>query len=300
MHRRSFLRSLGAGTLLGTAGCLGGSTPAGDAAASADPVLAFGATTTVHDSGLLHALLPGLEDAFGLTVKPIIRGSGAMLRTAQNGDVDFVLVHARPLEDRFLEQGYGVNRRSVMMNDFLLVGPPDDPANAAGDNPVQAVETIARSESTFLSRGDRSGTHLRERQLWTEAGVDPAGRWYRETGQGMGETLIAARQLEAYTVTDRGTFLATETGGALTPIVDRGLADPPPLLENIYSAIATNPARHDVNYQYAMAAIGYLTGPAQDTIAEFRIDGQRAFKPIGSSVEPAFAQYVPADWTAEP
>lgn len=301
MNRRRFLQALGTGGLIGTAGCLSRSAPTAGTTSTPtvtdDPVLDFGATTTVHDSGLLHALLPGLEASFGVTVKPIIKGSGAMLRTAEDGDVDVVLVHARPLEDRFLEQGYGINRRAVMMNDFLVVGPADDPAEAAGRDPIRAIEAIARSEATFLSRGDRSGTHLRERQLWAEAGLDPGGRWYRETGQGMGETLIAARQLDAYTLSDRGTFLATDTGEALGPIVDRGLSNPPPLLENIYSAIATNPARHDVNYQYAMAAIGYLTGPAQDTIADFRIDGERTFQPIGSTVEPKFDQYVPADWT---
>ncbi|MFC6737135.1 molybdenum transporter, partial [Halolamina salina] len=126
-------------------------------------------------------------------------------------------------------------------------------------------------------------------------GVDPGGDWYRETGQGMGDTLAVAEGLGAYTLTDRGTFL-TVREGSLTPHVDRGIDDPPALLRNEYAAIPTNPARHDVAYPLAMAFVGHLTGPARSTIAEFRVDGERAFRPLGAREDPNFEQYVPSDW----
>ncbi len=274
MDRRRFLGTLAAGASLGAAGCL-----SRHGAAAGGRPLTLAATTTTHDSGLLGALLPGFEERFDARVRPVIRGSGAALRTAADGDADVTLTHARPLEERFLADGHGVNRRAVMVNDFLVVGPADDPGGVAGEDPVAAFQGIAAAGATFLSRGDRSGTHLRERALWAEAGIDPAGRWYRETGQGMGNTLSAARELGAYTLTDRGTFLATRTGD-LRPHVDRGLADPPALLRNEYAAIATNPAEHDVAYPLAMAFIGYLTGPAQAAIAEFRVGGRPAFRPL--------------------
>lgn len=288
MHRRRFLAGVGSGAAMAVAGCLG--RPSG--ASRAGGLLALAATTTVHDSGLLAELLPGFEDRFGVGVKPVIRGSGAALRTARDGDVDVVLVHARPLEDAFLRAGHGVNRRAVMVNDFLVVGPAADPADASGPDPVAAVRAIAEAGVPFLSRGDRSGTHLREQRLWAEAGIEPAGAWYRETGQGMGNTLSAARELDAYTLTDRGTFLATRTGD-LAAVVERSLDDPPPLLRNEYATIATNPARHDVNYPLAMALIGYLTGPGQAVIGDFRIDGERAYRPIALSTESDFGQYRP-------
>ena len=274
MDRRRFLGGLAAGASLGAAGCLSQH----DSAAGGRP-LTLAATTTTHDSGLLGALLPGFEERFDARVRPVIRGSGAALRTAADGDADVTLTHAKPLEAAFLEDGHGVNRRAVMVNDFLVVGPSGDPAGAAGADPVAAFRSIAEAEATFISRGDRSGTHLRERELWAEAGLDPAGRWYRETGQGMGNTLSAARELGAYTLTDRGTFLATRTGD-LRAHVDRGLADPPAPLRNEYAAIATNPAARDVAYPLAMAFIGYLTGPAQATIEDFRVGGQPAFRPL--------------------
>lgn len=281
MDRRRFLTGLGAGGTLPLAGCVGRPAAAAGTAGS----LALAATTTVHDSGLLDALLPGFEDRFDVVVTPVIRGSGAALRTARDGDVDVVLVHARPLEEAFLRAGHGVNRRAVMMNDFLVAGPAADPADAAGPDPVAAFRAIAEAAAPFLSRGDRSGTHLREQQVWAAAGVDPSGSWYRETGQGMGNTLAAARELGAYTLVDRGTLLATRTGD-LAWLVDRGLSAPPPLLRNEYATIATNPARHDVAYPLAMAFIGYLTGPGQAVIDDFRVDGQPAFRPLALEAEP--------------
>jgi tungstate transport system substrate-binding protein len=294
MDRRRFLQSVAAGSAIAVAGCIEGSAAAPD---TEGPQLALGATTTVHDSGLLDALLPGFEDQFQTRVKPVIRGSGAVLRTAADGDVDVVMVHARPLEDERLREGAVVNRRAVMVNDFQVIGPAADPAEVTDASPIEAFRRIAAEGATFLSRGDRSGTHLRERQLWDAAGLDPAGTWYRESGQGMGNTLAAARELGAYTLTDRATYLATRTG-ELATLVDYGLEAPPAALRNEYASLATNPARYDTAYSLAMAFIGYLTGPAQERIGEFRIDGQRAFRPIGLSASARFSEYVPSDWTS--
>lgn len=307
MDRRSYLRYLGVGGTLSVAGCVdgepagdgSGSDVAGDApgAASSDRTLTLASATTAHDSGLLGALVPAFEEAFDATVRPVVRGSGGALRAARDGDCDVVLVHARPLEDPFLREGAGINRRAVMVNDFLVVGPPDDPADAAGRDPAAAFRAIAEHGATFLSRGDRSGTHVRELRLWDAAGVEPSGRWYRETGQGMGNTLVATQQQGAYTLTDRGTFLTVQDEGALAAHVDRGIEDPPELLRNDYAVIPTNPARHDVAYPLAMAFVGYLTGPARSRIREFRVDGQRAFRPLGPDDDPDFRQYVPSDWS---
>ena len=294
MNRRHYLRAVGVGGALSLAGCAG-SDSTGEGPGVSGATLTVAASTTTHDSGLLDALTPGFSRSFGASVRTVVRGTGGALRTARNGDCDAVLVHARPLEDAFLRDGAGINRRAVMVNDFLVVGPPDDPAGAAGDDPVTALEAVADAEATFLSRGDRSGTHLRERRLWDEAGIDPAGDWYGETGQGMGNTLTLAAETGAYTLVDRGTFLNVIDDG-LAAHVDRGIDAPGPLLRNEYAVIPVNPARHDVAYPLAMAFAGYLTGPAQRTIDEFRIAGERSFRPVSRSAAPAFDQYVPSDW----
>ncbi|WP_193788333.1 substrate-binding domain-containing protein [Halorubrum tebenquichense] len=294
MDRRSYLQAVGAGGVVSLAGC-GGAAPTDEEPTASVRSLTLAATTTINDSGLLDELTPGFTRAFGPEVNTVVRGTGGALRTARNGDCDVVLVHARSLEDAFLRAGEGTNRRTVMVNDFLVVGPPDDPAGIAGSPPVTAFRDIASAEAAFLSRGDRSGTHIRERQLWSEAGVDPTGDWYGETGQGMGNTLSLAAETGSYTLTDRGTFLNV-AGGDLAAHVDRGIEDPGPLLRNEYAVIPVNPGRHDVAYPLAMAFTGHLTGPAQDAIEEFRIDGEAVFRPVTRSESPEFGQYVPSDW----
>ncbi|NHX35434.1 MULTISPECIES: substrate-binding domain-containing protein [Halolamina] len=295
MDRRGYLRAVGVGGALTLAGC-GGETGAVNAEGfDGAGTLTLATATTAYDSGLLDALVPGFEAAFGATVRTLPRGTGGSLETARNGDCDAVLVHARPLEDAFLRSGHGVNRRALMVNDFLVVGPADDPAGVAGLDPLPAFRAIADAGAPFVSRGDRSGTHIREQQIWERAGVEPGGDWYRETGQGMGNTLTTAEQMGAYTLTDRGTFL-TVREGSLTSHVDRGIEDPPSLLRNEYAVIPTNPARHEVAYPPAMALLGYLTGPCRSRIAEFRVDGDRAFRPLGATEDPNFDQYVPRDW----
>lgn len=295
MDRRGYMRALGLGGALSISGCVGDSATA-DGAETTETALTLATATTAYDSGLLRELTAGFEATFDATVKTVVRGTGGALRTARDGDCDVVLVHARPLEDEFLRDGHGVNRRTLMGNDFLVVGPPDDPAGVAGRPPTAAFRAIADAEASFLSRGDRSGTHVRERRLWDEAGVDPSGEWYRETGQGMGNTLITAGQAGAYTLTDRGTFLTASDGDALVPHVDYGIDDPPPLLRNEYGIIPVNPARHDAAYPLALAFTGYLTGVGQSRIGEFRAAGERAYRPLAASAEPDFRQYVPSDW----
>ena len=295
MDRRGYLRAVGVGGTLALAGCGGDAGAEADRQPPSTGTLTLATATTAYDSGLLDAVVPGFEETVGGSVRMLPRGTGGSLETARNGDADVVLVHARPLEDEFLRAGHGVNRRALMVNDFLVVGPPDDPAGVAGKDPAAAFRAIADAGAPFVSRGDRSGTHIREQRIWAEAGVDPGGDWYRETGQGMGNTLTVAEQMAAYTLTDRGTFLTVQEG-SLTPHVDRGIDDPPALLRNEYAVIPTNPARHDVAYSQAMAFVGYLTGPGRTAIESFRVDGERAFRPLGAGEEPNFGQYVPSDW----
>jgi tungstate transport system substrate-binding protein len=300
MDRRGYLHLLGVGGGLSVAGCAGGrSRREASSGTVKDGTLTLATATTAYDSGLLDALNPGFREAFGTPVKPLVQGTGAALRTARDGDCDVVLVHARPLEDAFLREGHGLNRRTVMVNDFLVVGPPGDPAGAAAADPVAAFRAIAAAEAPFVSRGDRSGTHIRERRLWEEAGIDPTGRWYRETGQGMGDTLRTASEFGAYTLTDRGTFLTVRDAVALATHVDRGIEDPPPLLRNEYGVIAVDPARHDTAYPLALAYVGYLTGPGQARIADFEVDSEPGFRPVARSQEPDFQQYVPLGWSGE-
>lgn len=305
--RRRLLGALGGGAALGLAGCLEASDDGGragpadatDRDGAADLVLA--ATTSAQDSGLLAALLAGYESAGGARVRPVIRGSGAALRTARDGDADVALVHAPDAEDAFLRAGHGLNRRAVMATDFLVVGPRADPAGVAvaedaGDagDAGAAMRAIAGAEATFLSRGDDSGTHAKERELWTRAGVDPWGPWYRATGQGQGETLAAADQQGAYALVDRGTYLVMADRLDLTVHLAGPMAGGPEVLRNPYHVIPVNPDRTDVAYGRAMSLVAYLTGPVgQRRVGEYRIDGRPAFRPTAG---PAFDQYVPADW----
>jgi len=295
VNRRRYVQALGLGGIVSAAGCVRSS---GEADVTASRRLTLATGTAAYDSGLVGALASGFEATFGPTVDAVPRGTAGSLQTARDGDCDVVLVHARPLEDEFLREGHGINRRAVMVNDFLLVGPPADPADAAGADPVEAFRRVAAARAPFLSRGDRSGTYVRERRLWSEAGVDPAGEWYRETGQGMGNTLTAAARVGAYTLTGRGSFLTVRDDGRLVGHVDAGLDDPPPLLRNEYAVIPVNPARHDAAYATTMALAGYLTSPAgQSRVGDFRVDGARAYRPVALSADPDFGQHVPSDYS---
>lgn len=302
MRRRRYLEAVGVSGLVAGVACLGGdggrdtATDDGDFPADEGPrTLTLATATTAHDTGLLDALHPTLRERFGLRVKALSLGTGAALRTARDGDADVVVVHARGAEDEFLREGHGRNRRSLMHNDFLVVGPPDDPAGVSGvDSPVVAFERIAAAEALFLSRGDDSGTHARERLLWRRADAEPGGRWYQRTGTGMGDTLRQAGLRGAYTLTDRGTYRVFRAETALKAFVEGPLGGGPEILRNEYGVIAVNPARHDVRYELAMLYVGFLTGPTgQELVSEFRPGGEPLFVPDALSPDPNFAQYVP-------
>lgn len=248
----------------------------GQASASDSP-LRLATTTSTANSGLLDFLIPGFTGETGIEVHTIAVGTGKALRLGREGDVDIVLVHARAAEDAFVEGGYGIDRADVMYNDFIIVGPKSDPARtASSDSVAQVLQRIYDSEQPFISRGDDSGTHKRELILWQSAGKTPVGSWYREVGQGMGKTLQIANEVDGYTMTDRGTWLAYQAKLDIQLLFE----DDPPLF-NPYGIIAVNPARHpDVNYVGAGKLIKWITAPeAQNMISKFKIKGQQLFIP---------------------
>jgi tungstate transport system substrate-binding protein len=236
---------------------------------SAGERLRLATTTSTENSGLLYELLPPFEKQFNIKVDIIAVGSGKAIKLGENGDVDVVLAHERSLEDKFVAEGYGVNRRDVMHNDFVIIGPTADPAGVSkAKTAAEAFKMIAKKGAPFVSRGDKSGTHSKELSLWMKAKVKPAGSWYMESGMGMGEVLTMAYEKGAYTLTDRGTYLAFQKGGKINlPILFEG----DPTLFNPYGIIAVNPARHpSVNYVMAMALIGWVTSQeGQRIIADF-------------------------------
>jgi tungstate transport system substrate-binding protein len=240
--------------------------------------LRLATTTSTQDSGLLPVLNPPFEKLTGITVDVIAVGTGKALKLGENGDVDVVLVHDRKAEDAFLAQGFGVNRRDVMHNDFVVVGPPDDPAGAArSTTTADAFSRIAAAGAPFVSRGDASGTNAKELLLWAAIPVKPKGAWYKEAGQGMGEVLIMANNLRAYTLTDRGTWIAMKDKlGGLRILVEND-----PSLFNPYGVIAVNPQRHpEANYMAAMQYIAWLTSAqGQKIIREYTMGGQQLFTP---------------------
>lgn len=235
-------------------------------------------TTSTLDSGLLTVLDPPFEKLTGNTVDVIAVGSGKAIKLGENGDVDVVFVHDRTLEDRFVAQGFGINRRDVMHNDFVIVGPPEDPARIRGESSaVAALTRVAAAGATFVSRGDASGTNAKELDIWSQAGVKPQGRWYKDAGQGMGEVLVMANDLKAYTLSDRGTWLAMKANLPGLAIVAEG----DPVLLNPYGVIAVNPRKHPgVNYRAAMQYIAWVTSvEGQRIIRDYRMEGQALFTP---------------------
>jgi len=250
--------------------------------ASAEGRLRLSTTTSTQNSGLLDVLLPPFEKMFNVKVDVIPVGTGKALKLAENGDVDVTLVHARPLEDKFVAEGYGVNRRDVMHNDFVIIGPESDPAGIKrAKTAAEAFKLIFENKATFISRGDRSGTHLKELKIWEKAGLKPSGKWYWEAGRGMGEVLTMADEKLAYTMADRGTYLAFFEGKKINlPFLFEG----DPILFNPYGIIAVNPAKYPhVDYIKAMALIGWVTSQhGQKIIKDFGKDkfGQPLFIPV--------------------
>jgi tungstate transport system substrate-binding protein len=234
-------------------------------------------TTSTDNSGLLADLLPVFTEMTGIAVDVIAVGTGKALALGQNGDVDVVLVHAPSREQIFVEAGYGVNHRSVMHNDFVILGPSDDPAGIKGSSDaVEALDAVAESQSLFVSRGDDSGTHTKERSLWADAGVDHGGNWYSEAGQGMGAVMTIASESGGYTLADRGTWLSMKDKLNLNVMTEGDSR-----LFNPYGVIAVNPALHDhVKYIESMIFIAWLTSAGgQKRIADFRINSEILFIP---------------------
>jgi tungstate transport system substrate-binding protein len=249
------------------------------AAGAADIVIA--STTSTEQSGLFGHILPLFTRDTGIGVKVVAVGTGQALDIGRRGDADVVFVHDRAAEDRFVAEGWGVDRRDVMYNDFVLVGPRADPAGVTQTKTlVDALQRIAAAKALFISRGDNSGTHAAERRGWGQAGIDPValgrGRWYREIGAGMGQALNTAAALDAYTLSDRGTWLAFKNRGNLTIVLqgDRAMFNP-------YGVILVNPAKHPhVKAKEGRAFIDWITGPqGQQAIASYRIDGEQLFFP---------------------
>ncbi len=230
--------------------------------------LRLATTTSTENSGLLSVLLPPFEQANDCKVAVIAVGTGKAIKLGETGDVDVVLVHARTLEDKFVADGFGVDRRDVMYNDFVLLGPAADPAGiAAMKDAPSALAKIADSGAVFLSRGDQSGTHVKELELWVAAGVVPAGDWYLEAGRGMGEVITMATERQGYTLTDRGTYLAYKTKTDLKVLVEGDER-----LFNPYGVIMVNPAKHPhIKVELAKKFLDYLVSPrGQELIAGFK------------------------------
>jgi tungstate transport system substrate-binding protein len=250
----------------------------GAVASAADPgKLRLATTTSTDNSGLLKAILPLFEAGSGLKVHVISVGTGKAMKLGENGDVDVLLVHSRPDEDRFVAAGYGVERRDVMYNDFVLVGPPSDPAKVRGMRDViAAFRRIADARATFVSRGDDSGTEKMEKSYWQAAGSRPQGARYLSAGQGMGEVLVMSGNQRGYTLSDRATFGAYRTRVDLDVLVEGDAR-----MFNPYGVIAVNPARYpDVNFGGAMQFIEWITGPeGRRAIAGFKVNGQQLFFP---------------------
>jgi tungstate transport system substrate-binding protein len=237
-------------------------------------------TTSTEQSGLFGYLLPTFEKKTGIQVRVVALGTGQALDMGKRGDADVVFVHARPLEEKFVAEGYGVKRFAVMYNDFVLIGPKSDPAKIGGSRDiVAAFRKIRAAQAPFVSRGDRSGTHFAELELWKSSGIDIAaekGPWYRETGSGMGPALNSASAMDAYILADRGTWLSFKNRGDLTVQVEGDQR-----LFNQYGVILVNPARHPhVKKEEGMKFIDWLVSPeGQTAIAGYKIAGHQLFFP---------------------
>lgn len=274
MKMSRLLSLLGAGVLL--------LVFAGSSAAEQSKILRMATTTSTENSGLLKDIMPAFEKATGYQVRVTPVGTGKALRLGQDGDVDVVLVHAPPAEEKFVAAGYGVNRRHVMYNDFVIVGPANDPAKIHGmKDAAKALTMIAKDKAIFVSRGDDSGTNKKEKILWKDAGIKPGGNWYREAGQGMGKVLMMTGEMQGYTLTDRGTWLFMKDKLPLKIVVEGD-----PKLFNPYGVIAVNPGRYpDINYTGAMAFITWITSPeGQTLIGKYRVNNKQLFIPTALKV----------------
>ncbi len=254
--------------------------PAPGAQAKAKRFIVVASTTSTENSGLFDFILPKFERATGIQVRVIAKGTGLAIDIARRGDADVLFVHHRPSEEAFVAQGYGVKRFDVMYNDFIIVGPAADPAGIRGMTAAaKAFRTIAKRRVLFVSRGDESGTHRREREIWQAAGIDPSGdsgTWYRAAGAGMGATLNIAAEMDAYTLSDRATWVSFRNKRGLELLVAGD-----PMLFNQYGVILVNPKRFPhVRAADGQRFIDWLLSPdGQATIAAYRVNGQQLFHP---------------------
>lgn len=286
IQRRAVLAAATTAGLVGLSGCIIGPERRGSALGT----LRIASTTSVEDSGLIAELNVAFEARFETSVQTLPRGTGAALRLVADGDVDAGIAHAPRLEVPLIDAGDAVNRRAMMWNRFTVVGPTDDPVGLEGVTTLtEAFELLAAGEAVFLSRGDESGTHAREQEIWEALGFEPAGRWYQSVGQGMGETLVQADQRGAYTLTDEGTLRSMRENLNVERLVEAAADDP--LHINRYSILASNPYRHEgVAHDLALAYIGFVVGDeGQAVINEFRTGGEQLFQPTETLPEAADA-----------
>jgi tungstate transport system substrate-binding protein len=253
-------------------------------AGAAQPFIVVASTTSTEQSGLFKHLLPAFEKDTGIQVRVVAVGTGQALDMGRRGDADVVFVHARAAEEKFLAEGQGVKRYPVMYNDFVLIGPKSDPAHVAGGHDiVAALQAIDKARAPFVSRGDRSGTHMAELALWKAASIDigkDKGPWYRDTGQGMGPALNSAASMNAYILADRGTWLSFRNRGDLAIVVEGDKR-----LFNQYGVMLVNPRKHpNVKAELSQTFIDWLVSPrGQATIGSYKIDGRQLFFPNAGS-----------------
>ena len=249
-------------------------------AVAQDKYIIVASTTSTEQSGLFGYLLPVFQKKTGIQVRVVALGTGQALDLARRGDADVVFVHARSAEEKFIAEGHGVRRFDVMYNDFVLIGPRADPAKISGGRDIlDALKKIKAASAPFVSRGDRSGTHIAELDLWKLAGIDIAtekGPWYRDTGQGMGPALNTAAAMNAYILADRGTWISFKNRGELAIAVEGDKR-----LFNQYGVMLVNPARHpNVKKDLGQAFVDWVISPeGQKTIAEYKIGGEQLFFP---------------------
>jgi len=248
-------------------------------ASAQDRSIVVASTTSTQDSGLFGYLLPIFKAKTGIEVKVIAQGTGQALDTARRGDADVVFVHAKSQEEKFLAEGFGVKRYDVMYNDFVLIGPNSDPAGVKGRDIEAALKTIQAKAAPFVSRGDKSGTHSAELALWKQAGIDitaTKGSWYREIGQGMGAALNTAGAMNAYVLSDRGTWISFKNRGDLEIVVEGDKR-----LFNQYGVMLVNPEKFpSVKKELGRSFVDWLVSPeGQAAIAGYKIDGQQLFFP---------------------